>query len=73
MKYLTNLLEITKFDMGRNKSVRERLGVQNIVLEIKQYQLEVATALGENKHKQLTEKVLRYKTKCRRNMGRPKK
>ena len=67
------MLEITKLDMGRNKSVRERLGVQNIVLEIKQYQLEVATELGENKQKHLTEKVLRYKTKCTRNMGQPKK
>jgi hypothetical protein len=35
MKFLRHLLGITKLDMERNKSPREKLGVQNIVLEIK--------------------------------------
>jgi hypothetical protein len=31
-------LEITKLDKGKNQSIREKLGVHNIVKEIKQYQ-----------------------------------
>jgi hypothetical protein len=38
MKFLRHLLGITKLDGERNQSVREKLGVQNIVLERKQYQ-----------------------------------
>jgi hypothetical protein len=34
------LLGITKLDRERDQSDREKLGVQNIVLEIKQYQRE---------------------------------
>jgi hypothetical protein len=36
MKLLRHLLGITMLDRERNQSVREKLGVQNI-LEIKQY------------------------------------
>jgi hypothetical protein len=38
MKFLRNLLGITKFDKEKNQTIREKLGVQNIVKEIKQYQ-----------------------------------
>jgi hypothetical protein len=38
MKFLRHLLGSTKLDRERNQSVREKLGVQNIVLQIKQYQ-----------------------------------
>jgi hypothetical protein len=38
MKFLRHLLGITKLDKENNQSVREKLGVQNIVKEIKQYQ-----------------------------------
>jgi hypothetical protein len=38
MKFLRHLLGITKLDRERNQSVRDKLGVQNTVLEIKQYQ-----------------------------------
>jgi hypothetical protein len=31
-------LRITKLDRERNQTVREKLGVQNTVLEIKQYE-----------------------------------
>jgi hypothetical protein len=40
MKFLRHLLGITKLDWDRNQSVREKLGMQNTVLEIKQYQRE---------------------------------
>jgi hypothetical protein len=38
MKFLRHLLGTTKLDRERNQSVREKLGVLNIVLEIKQHQ-----------------------------------
>jgi cell fate (sporulation/competence/biofilm development) regulator YmcA (YheA/YmcA/DUF963 family) len=38
MKFLRHLLGITKLDKEKNKSIREKHGVQNIVKEIKQYQ-----------------------------------
>jgi hypothetical protein len=34
MKFLRHLLGIIKLDRERNQSVREKLGVQNIVLQI---------------------------------------
>jgi hypothetical protein len=38
MKLLRHLLGITKLDREINKSVRQKVGVQNIVLETKQHQ-----------------------------------
>jgi hypothetical protein len=38
MKFLRNLLGITKLDREKNQTIREKLGVQNTVKEIKQYQ-----------------------------------
>jgi hypothetical protein len=38
MKFLIRLLGITKLDKEKNQSIREKLGVQNTVKEIKQYQ-----------------------------------
>jgi hypothetical protein len=40
MKFLRHLLGITELDRERNQSVSEKLGVQNFVLEIKQYHRE---------------------------------
>jgi hypothetical protein len=40
LMFIIDLLGITKLDRERNQSVREKLGVQNAVLEIKQYQRE---------------------------------
>jgi hypothetical protein len=40
MKFLRHLFGITKLYRERNQSVREKLGVQDIFLEIKQYQRE---------------------------------
>jgi hypothetical protein len=37
MKFLRHLVGITKLDREGNQTVREKLGVQNIVLELKQY------------------------------------
>jgi len=38
MKFLRQLLGITKLDRERNQPFREKSGVQNIVREIQQYQ-----------------------------------
>ena len=38
MRFLRHILGITESDRKRNHSVRKKLGVQNIVLEIQQYQ-----------------------------------
>jgi hypothetical protein len=40
MKFLRHLLGITKLDRERNQSVREKLAVQNTVLEMKQHRRE---------------------------------
>jgi hypothetical protein len=53
-KFLRHLLGITKLDRERNQSVREKLGVQNTVLEIKQSNT-VATARTETGHRQDTQ------------------
>jgi len=37
MKYLRQLLGITKLDKGKNQCLRQKTGVQNILKEIKQY------------------------------------
>ena len=38
MKFLRHLLGITKIDKEKNQCIREKMGAQNIVKEIKQYQ-----------------------------------
>jgi hypothetical protein len=38
MKFLRHLLGITKLDKEKNQTIREKLGVQNIVKQINQYQ-----------------------------------
>ena len=41
MKFLRHLLGITKLDKEKNQYIREKMGAQNIVKEIKQYQKSV--------------------------------
>ena len=38
MKFLRHLLGITKLDKEKNQCIGEKMGAQNIVKEIKQYQ-----------------------------------
>jgi len=38
IKFLRHLHGITKLDKGKNQSIKEKAGAQNIVKEIKQYQ-----------------------------------
>jgi RNase adaptor protein for sRNA GlmZ degradation len=53
MKFLRHLLGITKLDKEKNKYIREKMGAQNIVKEIKQYQ-EKWLQHVEDGHKQNT-------------------
>jgi hypothetical protein len=55
MKLLRHLIGITELDRERNQCVREKLGVQNTVLEIKQHATRVATTCRANGHRQGTQ------------------
>jgi hypothetical protein len=67
------LLGITKLDRERTQTVREKLGVQNIVLEIKQYQrvwLQHVERMGTDR---IPKQALKYRPKGKRSIGRPRK
>ena len=51
MKFLRNLLGITKLDKEKYQCIREKTGAQNIVKEIKQCQKKVATTRKADGHK----------------------
>jgi hypothetical protein len=73
IKFLRHLLGITKLDMERNQSVREKLGVQNIVLEIQQYQrqwLQYVQRIGTDR---IPKQALKCRPKGKRSIGRPRK
>jgi hypothetical protein len=55
MKFLRHLLGITKLDREGNQSMREKLGVENIVLGNKTAPTRVATTCRENEHRQDTQ------------------
>jgi hypothetical protein len=73
MKFLRNLLVITELDRDRNQSVREKLGLQNIVLEIKQYQREWLQHVERMDTDRIPKQPLKYRPKGKRNIGRPRK
>jgi hypothetical protein len=75
MKFLRHLLVITKLGRERNQSVREKLGVQNIVLEIKQYQREWLQHVERMNTDRIPKQALKYrpKAKGKRSIGRPRK
>jgi hypothetical protein len=73
VKFLRHLLGITKLDKEKNQCFRGgKMGAQNIVKEIKQYQkhwLQQYRGWTERIPKQ----ALQYRPKGRRNIGRPRK
>jgi hypothetical protein len=73
MKFLRHLLGITELDRERNESVREKLGVQNIVLEIKQYQREWLQHIERMDTDRIPKQTLKYRPKGKRSIGRPRK
>jgi hypothetical protein len=73
MKFLRHLLGITKLDKEKSKTVREKLGVQNIVKEIKQYQQKWLQHVQRMDTNRIPKQALQYRPKGRRNIGRPRK
>jgi hypothetical protein len=65
MKFLRHLIGITKLDRERNQSVKEKLGVQNIVLEIKQYQQEWLQHVERMDTDRIPKQALKYRPKGR--------
>jgi hypothetical protein len=73
MKFLRHLLGIAKLDRERNQSVREKLGAQNIVLEIKQYQREWLQHMERMDTDRIPKQALKYRPKGKKSIGRPRK
>jgi hypothetical protein len=73
MKFLRHLLGITKLDRERNQSVTEKLRVQNIVLEIQQYQREWLQHVERMGRDRIPKQALKCRLKGKRNIGRPRK
>jgi hypothetical protein len=72
VKFLRHLLGITKLDKEKNQTIRERLGVQNIVKEIKQYQQKWLQHVQRMDTNRIPKQALQYTPKGRRNIGRPR-
>jgi hypothetical protein len=59
--------------MERNQSVREKLGVQNVVLEIQRHQrqwLQYVQRMGTDR---MPKQALKCRPKGKRSIGRPRK
>jgi len=72
MKFLRHLLGITKLDKEKNQCIRGKMGAQNTVKEIKQYQevwLQHVQRMDTNR---IPKQALQYKPKGRKNIGRPR-
>jgi hypothetical protein len=73
MTFLRHLLGITKLDKAKNQSIREKLGVQNVLKEIKQYQQKWLQHVHRMDTNRIPKQALQYRPKGRRNVGRPRK
>ena len=73
MNILRHLLGITKLDKEKNQCIREKMGAQNIVKEIQQYQEKWLQHVQRMDINRLPKQALQYKPKGRRNIGRPRK
>jgi len=73
MKFLRHLLWITKLDIEKNQCIREKTGAQYIVKEMKQCQKKWLQHLQRMDRNRISKQALKYRSKGRRNIGRPKK
>ena len=73
MKFLRHLIGITKLDKEKNQCIRQNTGAQNIVKEIKLYQKMWLQHVQRMDTNRLPKQALQYKTKGRRNIGRPRR
>ena len=69
MKFLRHLLGITKLDKEKNQCIRKKIGAQNTVKEIKQYQEKWLQHVQRMDTNRLPKQALQYKPKGRRNIG----
>ena len=72
-KFLRHLLGIKRLDKEKNQYIREKTGAQNIVKEIKLYQKKWLQHVQRMDTNRIPKQALRYRSKGRRNIGRPKK
>jgi hypothetical protein len=72
MKFLRQLLGITKLDK-KNQCIREKIGAENIVKKIKQYQKKWLHHIKRMDTKIIPKQALQYTPKGRRHIGRPRK
>jgi hypothetical protein len=70
---LRHLLGIKKLDKEKSQCIREKTRAQNIVKEIKQYQIKWLQHVQIMDINRLPKQALQYKPKGRRNVGRPRK
>ena len=74
MKFLRHLLGIRKLDKEKYQCIRgEKMGAQNIIKEIKQYQEKWLQHVQKMDTNRIAKQALQYKPKGRRNRGRPGK
>jgi hypothetical protein len=73
MKFLRHLLGITKLDKEKKHCIREETGAENIVKEIKQYQVKWLQHIQRMDTDRIPKQALQYKPKGRRHTGRPRK
>jgi hypothetical protein len=67
------LLGITKLDKEKNQYIRGKTGAENIVKEIKEYQEKWLQHVQRMDRNRKPKQAIQYKTKGRRNIGRPRK
>ena len=67
------LLGITKLDKEKSQCIRKKMGAQNIVKEIKQYQKKWLQHVQSMDRNRLPRQALQCRPEGRRNIGRPKK
>jgi len=63
MKFLKHLIGITKLDKEKDQCIRQKMGAQNIVKEIKQYQKKWLQHVQKMDTKKLPKQALQYKPK----------
>ena len=69
MKFLRHLLGITKLDKEKNQCIGEKMGAQNIVKGIKQYQKNWLQHVQRMDTNRIPRQALKYRPEGRRNVG----
>jgi hypothetical protein len=63
IKFLRHLLGITKLDKEKNQCIREKMGAQNIVKEIKQHQKKWLQHVQRTDINRIPKQALQYRPK----------